>query len=117
MATGHLPVALLRLNFRAFVQTRESRRLVRRYPPLADFIQYMEDVYVGEQALFPREQWCVFGLRSDCRSNNFVEGNNLDFYYFYPYIIIRARALYSAKPYCNCSVFSVFRLLPNQSRF
>ena len=32
-------------------------------------------------------------------------------------IIIRARALHSAKPYCNCSVFSVFRLLPNQSRF
>ena len=34
-------------------------------------------------------------------------------------IIIRARALHSAKPYCNRCVFpfSVFRVPPNESRF
>ena len=78
MATGHLPVALLRHNFRAFVVRRQTRRLRRRYPTLGDFIQYMEDVYVGEQALFPPPQWCVYGRRSDNRCNNWVEGKNSD---------------------------------------
>ena len=79
MATGHLPLALLKLNFRRFVSDAnpESRRLRQRYPALVDFVQYMERTYVGGRALFPPRLWCVYERRSDNRSNNWVEGENL----------------------------------------
>ena len=75
MATAFLPVNYLRLNFRLFARSRETLQLLRLYPTLATFIQYMEDTYVGERALFKPELWSVFRRRSDNRSNNWVEGN------------------------------------------
>ena len=53
------------------------------YPALGAFIQYMEDTYVGERALFPPTLWGVYGRDSDNRSNNSVEGNNLLIYLLY----------------------------------
>ena len=83
MATGYLPPNHLRRAFRTFCTSRDSRQLLRRYPALQDFIDYMEATYVGEQALFPIRAWCVFGRRGDNRSNNWVEGKHFFFFFFY----------------------------------
>ena len=80
MATGYLPVLLLKQNFRAFAMERATRQLTRQYPQIVDFIQYMEDTYVGEQALFQPLVWSVYGRRSDNRSNNWVEGMSLIYF-------------------------------------
>ena len=74
MATGFLPVALLKNNFRAFVACPESRQLKSEHPALVNFIQYLEDTYVGETAPFGPPLWCVYERTMDNRSNNAVEG-------------------------------------------
>ena len=76
MAVGFLPVLLLQHNFRVFVGCRESRRLIRLHPGLAEFVQYLEDTYISENALFGRDVWCVYGRHMANRSNNAVEGKN-----------------------------------------
>ena len=61
MATGYLPLLVLRLKFRAFCASGETRRQIRHHPAVADFIEYMEHTYIGERALFPPATWCVGG--------------------------------------------------------
>ena len=82
MATGYLPLLVLRHKFRAFCASGETSRQIRHHPAVADFIEYMEHTYIGERALFPAATWCVYGWRSDNRSNNAVEGKTFDYSYF-----------------------------------
>ena len=71
MATGYLPA-----NHLTFCQSPQTRRLLRDYPELDEFINYMEDVYVGEAATFPLRVWNVYGRDGNNRSNNAVECKN-----------------------------------------
>ncbi|KAK5854116.1 hypothetical protein PBY51_015213 [Eleginops maclovinus] len=73
MAVGFLPLALMRQNFRIMITSRHTTRLLRAHPALDDFIQYIEQTYVGDNALFPPAVWNVFGRGSDNRTNNRVE--------------------------------------------
>jgi len=77
MAIGYLPLALVRHNFNALAQSRETRRLVRRYPSLQRFIRYMEVNYMDPNGNYPPRMWNKFGHGSDTRTNNFVEGQFL----------------------------------------
>ena len=74
MAIGYLPIPLVRMNFRLLVNDRQTVRLRRRFPALTEFIQYMENNYIGEGAQFRTQLWNVFDRTSDNRTNNFVEG-------------------------------------------
>jgi hypothetical protein len=72
MALGHLPLPLVRNNFRLLTTARETRRLVRRYPALQEFFQYVERNYINGQ--FEPRMWNVFERTNDNRTNNYVEG-------------------------------------------
>lgn len=78
MAIGYLPLAVLRQNFRLMQTDRQTRQMLRRYQVLDDFIQYLDNTYVGDNSMFPPAVWNVHGRFSDNRSNNCVEGNNLN---------------------------------------
>ncbi|KAK7884709.1 hypothetical protein WMY93_027832 [Mugilogobius chulae] len=73
MAVGYLPLAVMRHNFRLMITSRLTRQLLRAYPQLGDFIQYMERTYVRDNAIFPPAVWNVFARGSDNRTNNRVE--------------------------------------------
>jgi hypothetical protein len=72
MAIGFLPMALVRQNFRLLATSRRTARLIRRYPALQDFINYMERNYLYGN--FPPTMWNVFDRDGDTRTNNYVEG-------------------------------------------
>ena len=72
MSIGHLPIPLVRQNFNLLARHRRTRRLVNRYPSLADFIDYLSNTYI--RGTFPIAMWNVFDRSSDCRTNNIVEG-------------------------------------------
>ena len=94
MAVGYLPALVLKMNFRAFCLERETRQLERQYPRLSEFITYMEDTYVGEHAPFQPAVWSVYDRRSDNRSNNWVEGNSLNYFIILLIDIIRCSCCY-----------------------
>ena len=75
MSIGYLPLAPVWQNFQLFTTGQETRRLLRVYPVLDDFVQYMDNTYTGANATFPPAVWNVHGRASDNRSNNWVEGN------------------------------------------
>ena len=76
MALGFLPLALMRNNFQLHANNRSTRRLVRHYPELNDFIIYFENNYMDGQGFFPPRMWNVFTRNCDTRTNNHVEGMN-----------------------------------------
>ena len=72
MALGHLPMALVRQNFRMLRERNSTRRLANRVPALEDFFDYFERNYLDGN--FHPILWNVFDRDSDTRTNNHMEG-------------------------------------------
>ena len=73
MAIAHLPLPLVRHNFVLLRASHSVRRLVRRYPELTDFLNYVQGNYIQGNQFLPRT-WNVFDRDMDTRTNNYVEG-------------------------------------------
>ena len=71
MAIGYLPLLLVRQNFNILRNANNTRRLVRRFPALNDFLVYVQRNYFNGN--FPLTMWNVFERNMDNRSNNVVE--------------------------------------------
>jgi hypothetical protein len=67
---------LVRLNFNILRNANNTRRLVRRFPALNDFLVYVQRNYFDGN--FPLTMWNVFDRNMDNRSNNFVESKFID---------------------------------------
>jgi hypothetical protein len=76
MAIGYLPLLLVRQNFNILRKANNTRRLVRRFPALNDFLVYKQRNYFDGN--FPPTMWNVFERNMDNRSNNFVESKFID---------------------------------------
>lgn len=76
MATGFLPVLLVRQNFRLLCASRLVRRLIQQYNELDDWLEYVDSTYVRNNATFPPPVWNVFTRDVDTRTNNNIEGNS-----------------------------------------
>lgn len=68
---GHLPLALVCNNFVLHSSSNQTRRLIRRYPALRRFINYMQMNYIDGN--FPPRLWNVYARDMDTRTNNHVE--------------------------------------------
>jgi hypothetical protein len=66
----------VRLNFNILRNANNTRRLVRRFPALNDFLVYVQRNYFDGN--FPLTMWNVFDRNMDNRSNNFVESKFID---------------------------------------
>eukprot|EP00745_Piridium_sociabile_P008631 TRINITY_DN1585_c0_g1_i2.p1 TRINITY_DN1585_c0_g1~~TRINITY_DN1585_c0_g1_i2.p1 ORF type:complete len:414 (+),score=39.53 TRINITY_DN1585_c0_g1_i2:1105-2346(+) len=86
MALGYLPVALVLMNFNGLAGSRRTRRLLRRYPALRDFLDYVRTTYIQAGCLFPPPVWNVFQRNMDQRTNNNVE---CKCHFHYMIIVIR----------------------------
>jgi hypothetical protein len=67
---------LVRLNFNILRNANNTRRLVRRFPALNDFLVYVQRNYFDGN--FPLTMWNVFERNMDNKSNNFVESKFID---------------------------------------
>jgi len=76
MAIGYLPLLLVRQNFNIHRNANSTRRLVRRFPALNDFFNYVQRNYLDGN--FSPAMWNVFERDMDNRSNNFVESKYLN---------------------------------------
>jgi hypothetical protein len=74
MAMGFLPVILVRQNFNLLRNGGRTRRLIRQYPALSDWLDYVETTYMTNNSAFPPPIWNVFGRTMDTRTNNHLEG-------------------------------------------
>ncbi|KAL8565444.1 hypothetical protein ACOMHN_049421 [Nucella lapillus] len=61
------------MNFNGLAGSRRTRRLLRRYPALQDFLDYVRTTYIQAGCLFPPPVWNVFQRNMDQRTNNNVE--------------------------------------------
>jgi hypothetical protein len=77
MAIGYLPLAIVRANFRLLVGTANTQRLVRRFPQLNEFVNYVERNYLNANGQFPASIWNVFNRNMDTRTNNSMESKSL----------------------------------------
>jgi hypothetical protein len=73
MAIGYLPLALVDLNFGTFLTSRTVARCCLHHPELRQFMRYLRQNYIRQNALFPTRIWNVFDRNSDTRTNNYVE--------------------------------------------
>ncbi|KAL8601833.1 hypothetical protein ACOMHN_020568 [Nucella lapillus] len=73
ISVGHLPLALVHLNFENLRDQRETRQLMRRYSGLHQFLQYVYNTFVSPAAPFPPLIWNVFQRDMSQRTNNSVE--------------------------------------------
>jgi hypothetical protein len=85
MEIGYLPLLLVRQNFNILRNASNTRRLVRLFPALNDFLVYVQRIYFDGN--FPPTMWnvfernmdnSVFKRNMDNRSNNFVESKFID---------------------------------------
>jgi hypothetical protein len=76
MVIGYLPLAIVRANFRLLVATANTRRLIRRYPQLTNFVNYVERNYINANGQFPAYLWNVFHRNMDTRTNNSMESKS-----------------------------------------
>jgi hypothetical protein len=76
MAIGYLPLLLVRQNFNIHRNANSTRRLVRRFPALNDFLNYVQRNYLDGN--FSPAMLNVFERDMDNRSNNFVESKYLN---------------------------------------
>lgn len=74
MAIGFLPLLLTRQNFALLRHGRSIRRLLRRYPSLDDWLNYVERTYINPNSTFPPPMWNIFDRDMDTRTNNHLEG-------------------------------------------
>ena len=94
MATGYLPLAVLAMNFDRLVAERESRRVIRRFPEVQNFIGYFRRTYIGPQATFPPPTWCVSDRHMDQRTNDHAEGQPVFlFLSFFPISLLANRPM------------------------
>ena len=74
MALGFLPVLLVRQNFILLRGSRRTRRLIGRHQELEDWLDYVQDTYMSNNATFPPPVWNVYGRDMNTRTNNHLEG-------------------------------------------
>jgi hypothetical protein len=74
MAIGFLPLLLVRQNFVLLRNSRQTRRLIGRFPKLDDWLDYVQTTYVNVNSPFPPSSWNVFNRDCYTRTNNHVEG-------------------------------------------
>jgi hypothetical protein len=74
MAIAFLPVLIVRQNFMVLRRTMRVRRLVRRFPQLDEWLDYVEATYIRGNAPFPPVLWNVYNRDVNTRTNNHVEG-------------------------------------------
>ena len=79
MAIAFLPLALVRPNFQLLSHSHSTARVIRRYPQVQQFIDYLDRNYMNGE--FPPEMWNVYARDGDTRSNNHVEGEHFIKYY------------------------------------
>ena len=72
MAIGYLPSALVRMNFFNLKQEQNTRRLILRFPGLRNWINYVENTYIGGN--WAPRVWNVFDRNMSQRTNNNIEG-------------------------------------------
>lgn len=82
MSLGHLPLALVRINFNILCNAQATRELVNDFPGLHDLINYVRNTYMNAQGSFPPAVWNVYGRRMEQRTNNNAE-SKLFFFQFY----------------------------------
>jgi len=70
-AMGYLPIQIVRMNFEALFNSRETRRLIIRYTNLGEYYVYLQINYFNGN--FVPAIWNVYRRRMECRTNNFVE--------------------------------------------
>lgn len=73
MSLGFLPLPLVRQAFTMYVNGGHVADLQRIYPRLANFLQYVDRVYVNRPATFRPAMWNVYDRSIDTRTNNHVE--------------------------------------------
>ena len=106
MAIGFLPLAVVRINFRLMTTARDTRRLTRAFPPLNDFVVYMEHTYVGENATFPPAVWNVHRRGSDSRTNNRIEGKT-----YYKLINDLIKKIYYRFVVYICCIYTIYMIV------
>ena len=73
LAIGCIPTPVMMMTFNRLLNHARTRRLLRRYPALGDFITYFRRTYLGPQALFPPASWSVTDRDRNQRTNNSAE--------------------------------------------
>ncbi|KAL8621655.1 hypothetical protein ACOMHN_024626 [Nucella lapillus] len=73
MSLGHLPLALVQINFNILCNAQTTRRLVNDFPGLRDLINYVRNTYMNPQGSFLPAVWNVYGRRMEQRTNNNAE--------------------------------------------
>ena len=71
MALGFIPLALVRMNLNALIQSQRSRALQNQYAALQEFYDYFRKNYIN--GAFPPRMWNVYNREMEFRTNNFVE--------------------------------------------
>lgn len=71
LALGYLPLQLVAMNFNLIRAGEEAVRLIRRYPSLRNFLDYVHNNYIN--GTFPPQLWNVYDRNMDQRTNNHVE--------------------------------------------
>lgn len=74
MAIAFIPVLLVRQNFLLLRGRRRTRRLVRQYPQLDEWLDYVYETYIHNNSAFPPAMWNVHNRNVDTRTDNHVEG-------------------------------------------
>lgn len=83
MAIGFLPTLLVRQNFTLLRNSRQTQRLLQRFPQLDDWLEYVQSTYISNNAPFPPTVWNIYNRDSNTRTNNHLEGKNFEFYWCY----------------------------------
>ncbi|KAL8597954.1 hypothetical protein ACOMHN_063850 [Nucella lapillus] len=73
LAICYIPTPVMMMTFNRLLNHARTRRLLRRYPALGDFITYFRRTYLGPQALFPPASWSVTDRDMNQRTNNSAE--------------------------------------------
>jgi len=79
MAIGFLPPALVRNNFILFTTTRRMISLVQRYPSFQSWLDYVKSTYIAINAPFSTGMWNVFNRNINTRTNNHLEGKEINY--------------------------------------
>ncbi len=74
MALAFLPVLLLRQNFFVLRNSRRTQRLCRRMPEIEEWLDYVQQTYIDNNATFPAPVWNVYQRDLQTRTNNHLEG-------------------------------------------
>lgn len=79
MAISFLPPSLVRHNFNMFTTSRHIISLVQRFPSFQIWLDYVKSTYVAINAVFPTAMWNVFNRNINTRTNNHLEGKEINY--------------------------------------